>query len=106
MRDTIPNVKSVRLDARQEERLREAARSRGVSQSEFIRQAVEKACDEALAALTAGEALAEWIDGLPDGFESDDAAHSEEAYVEMLRAQHDAETRDAARSGQRTRRTA
>jgi len=41
-------VKSVRLAPNQERRLREAAARHGVTESEFIRRALEKACDEAL----------------------------------------------------------
>jgi predicted DNA-binding protein len=47
-------MKSVRLEARLQARLERAARALATTQSEFIRDAVERRCDEVL-----GESLAE-----------------------------------------------
>ena len=57
-------VKSVRLAADQERRLREAAVRYGVTESEFIRTAIDRACEEALAAQTPYEKIEDLIDTL------------------------------------------
>ncbi len=55
-------MRSVRLDDRRERRLREAAVRYGISESEFIRRALDKACDEALGAETLYDRIKDLIE--------------------------------------------
>ena len=86
-------MKSVRLDAAREARLREAARTRRVSQSEFIRQAIDKACDDALGGPSLYDQFKEmfdWFDQPADPTEplTDTAERSEELWGNHVVRKH------------------
>lgn len=81
-------MKSVRLTADGERRLRDAAARAGLSQSEFIRRAIERACDDVLAGTALDRRLRAWLADLPGGFESDDAAHSEDLFAQAIEDDH------------------
>lgn len=66
-------MKSVRFDPKLEERLIEAARALSTSQSEFIREAVSKRCDEVL-----GDTLAARLQGLVGVIDSE-GSHAKDA---------------------------
>jgi len=82
-------MKSVRLDARQERRLRDAARATGLSQSEFIRKAIDRACDAALPGPSLYDLVKDIVD--PDGevpvppeLQTNDAERHSEIFGEIL----------------------
>lgn len=86
-------MKSVRLDQEQELRLREAAQQYGLSQSEFIRRAIDKACDEALGQPSLYELVKDIIDPpgqeeVPPEEQTDYARRAEELWGEHVVRKH------------------
>jgi Arc/MetJ-type ribon-helix-helix transcriptional regulator len=90
-------MKSVRLDAALETKLRAAARMEGVSESELIRQAIGQRCDTILAN-RADLRLADVIGIVHGG--GGRARDASRKFAELLRERHEAEVAEhAARQG-------
>lgn len=83
----------MRLDREQERRLREAAEQYGISQSEFIRRAIDRACDEALGQPSLYELVKDIIDPpgqeeVPPEEQTDYARRSEELWGDYVVRKH------------------
>jgi hypothetical protein len=86
-------MKSVRLERDQELRLREAALQYGITQSEFIRRAIDKACEEALGQPTLYDLVKDIIDPpdqeeIPPEQQTDYARRHSEVVGEIIARKH------------------
>lgn len=85
-------MKTVRLDAELEARLREAACAAGITESQLIREAIRARCDEILGN-TLAVRLAPYIGIVHSGEGHADRAH--QRFGELLAEEHDRQQREA-----------